>query len=432
MSRKFYDVSIDYAKRMLITGSRYVYAWFGDEYGRRRICDSFDFRRAESSRAFITFQVTVRKWCAICKKFYKLGACPRCYARCEDCGEIILRSEATDIDGAPHCKSCYDSIDPTECSACGRHTTSAEEYDGLMYCSDCFSERYTTCYDCGDVFLNDQMTYEDGEYYCSDCRRERVHSWDYRPEVVFERPYHRSDVLHVGIELEMELGEQCEREVTQENTCGELIYYKHDGSLDDGVEMVSQPRTVEWYGNDKLRSMLNQYRQMGLKSHDTNTCGLHVHIDRRYYGNTEIEEAKLLIVFCKYWQKIVRFSRRRDESIEQWTKRPPVSLYENDDDDIMRNKTQTAKNCGRYHAVNLTNRNTIEIRIFRGTLRTRTFLAAIQFVQCVVDYCRRNDVKSIWCGQFDDMFKDCDCKYEELREYLRERMGITVEEKGGI
>ena len=35
---------------------------------------------------------------------------------------------------------------------------------------------------------------------------------------------------------------------------------------------------------------------------------------------------------------------------------------------------------GRYTAVNLTNTFTVELRIFRGTLRYKTFMATLQFV----------------------------------------------------
>ena len=60
-------------------------------------------------------------------------------------------------------------------------------------------------------------------------------------------------------------------------------------------------------------------------------------------------------------------------------------------------------NLDRYHAINLTNRKTIEFRMFRGTLKSETFFATLQLVDTIVRYVKdhtNNDIQSL---QFTDL-----------------------------
>ena len=77
------------------------------------------------------------------------------------------------------------------------------------------------------------------------------------------------------------------------------------------------------------------------------------------------------------------------------------------------------KSAGRYHAVNLSNKNTVEIRLFRGTLRYKTFIATLQFTATLVRYAKQVTLTDIWRTTWNDVFYNTE--YEELREYLKER-----------
>ena len=69
-------------------------------------------------------------------------------------------------------------------------------------------------------------------------------------------------------------------------------------------------------------------------------------------------------------------SRRKAENLNRWAARyatispTPKETY----------KKAKEKYAGRYVAVNLTNYETIEFRLFRGTLRYETFIATLQLV----------------------------------------------------
>jgi len=71
----------------------------------------------------------------------------------------------------------------------------------------------------------------------------------------------------------------------------------------------------------------------------------------------------------------LKFSRRTEENMSRWASRYGImttakATYKNAKDRQM----------GRYVAVNLENYNTIEFRIFRGTLNYKTFIATLQLI----------------------------------------------------
>ena len=79
-------------------------------------------------------------------------------------------------------------------------------------------------------------------------------------------------------------------------------------------------------------------------------------------------------------------------------------------------------NIGRYACVNLANANTIEIRMFRGTLKYQTFIATLQMVDeiCTVAISlSENEMKSLsWQDFVLAIQKD---KKPELLAYLKQK-----------
>ena len=66
--------------------------------------------------------------------------------------------------------------------------------------------------------------------------------------------------------------------------------------------------------------------------------------------------------------------------MEQWAAR-----YGRKDDPKEVLKHAKGSSLGRYTCVNLTNFDTIEFRLFRGTLKLNTFLATLQMVDRICD-----------------------------------------------
>ena len=119
--------------------------------------------------------------------------------------------------------------------------------------------------------------------------------------------------------------------------------------------------------------------------------------------------------FEKNWEELLKFSRRTQRQLDRWAARYG---YKEQPRDIL----EHAKKCchaGRYTCVNLQNSSTIEFRIFRGTLKYNTFLAALQMVNRICDvaiFLSDEELKAMSWSAFA-----AGCQAPELIRYLKER-----------
>ena len=203
------------------------------------------------------------------------------------------------------------------------------------------------------------------------------------------------------------------------NADTENLYIKTDGSLDEGLELVTHPMTLEYHLNEMpWAEVLRKAQSMGYLSHAAGTCGLHVHISRLAFGCTyeqqEAAIARLLYFVEKFWAELLRFSRRTQGQMNRWAARYGMKLTPTD-------QMCHAKNscAGRYTAVNLTNADTVEIRMFRGTLKLNTLKATLQMVNHLVEVAVSMSDAAVqdmsWFDFLDDITES------ELIQYLKER-----------
>ena len=111
-----------------------------------------------------------------------------------------------------------------------------------------------------------------------------------------------------------------------------------------------------------------------------------------------------------FWDDIAVFSRRSRETIERW-----ANKYNDDPAKVAKNWKDGSFCYERYHAVNLTNCNTIEFRMFRGTLKYNTFIATLQFCQNLIMTAKTKSVAEIQSMQFTDLINT-----PELEQYWEE------------
>lgn len=347
------------------------------------------------------------------------------FTTCDECGQVIPRDECIECNGATYCEECAEDC-LTWCAHCEEYTnTDMEEVrtgyrHSEYWCRDC-AERYATyCEDCdtftdNDYQNDDGITDHDGRnvcphcrddyYYCDECG-EYFHYSEYNSdeERCYEcapasliKSYHHGEDLEFygdaphgarwrGIGCELEIDRDC-RDADDERDCvdaleelaGGHIYYEHDGSLEKGFEIITHPHTIEEFFALPWAEMLDACIKYRYTSHDNGRCGLHFHISREAFGSTQEKQAraiaKLLRFFDTYYTDILKVSRRTAEGAERWAAR-----YCCADIEEAREYATGKKYAGRYCAVNLTNRHTIEIRIMRGTLNINTFLACADFV----------------------------------------------------
>ena len=157
---------------------------------------------------------------------------------------------------------------------------------------------------------------------------------------------------------------------------------------------------------------------LGYRSHQTSTCGLHIHVNRDCLGDNREEQdetiSRILYFVEHHWNELLKFSRRSEYAMNRWASRYG---YENSAKAIL-DKAKKGNN-GRYAAVNLMNYSTIEFRMFRGTLKLNTFLATLELVNAIIDvsldYSEEELHKLSWSEFVSNITEP------ELITYLKER-----------
>ena len=125
------------------------------------------------------------------------------------------------------------------------------------------------------------------------------------------------------------------------------------------------------------KELTKEALSMGYRSHKAGTCGLHCHVNRNAFGETEAEQdaviARILFFVEKHWTELLKFSRRTPRQLERWASRYG---YKDQPHEILDHAKKGGN--GRYTCVNLTNEHTIEFRMFNSTLHAGEVKSYIQ------------------------------------------------------
>jgi hypothetical protein len=315
----------------------------------------------------------------------------RCSIACYGCNtHWVLDSYNRRIGGNHYCAPCFDKYeeadDIIECSY-GDHYTFDDE---LTYspvrdedmCQECY-DGYIECNDCGYEYSEDSgHTCEDDEQ--SSGYSEYIHNYSYRPRPAFYpnkwQPY------YLGMELEVEVTgndsrHDCAYQVVY--ALEDRAYLKEDGSLSHGFEIVTHPHTLSAYQNDIDWGFLKTLSKMGVRSWNRNSCGLHVHVSRTaFHGDTHAATEAHLVRFTKLiydnQRQVERLAGRKNNTYATF----------NDKGKIVPKVKFGNQSSGRYSAVNMEPENTVEVRVFKGSLRKERVLSGIEFVAAAVEYTR--------------------------------------------
>ena len=365
--------------------------------------------------------------------------------RCEDCGRLMYdESDIVYIESLNKCvcSKCLDENGYRRCDNCGEWFASDDTIcdDYSTYCNDCFEElNLVQCENCYRIIDADEAYEYEGSYYCADCAPEEAtcpdgfHDYYYKPNPRFHKLENENTELFMGVELEIDKGNNKRECVNGLYDIGQdeaLFYMKHDGSLDDeGIEIVTHPCTLDYHLNEfPWNEVTSMARSHGYKSHDAETCGLHVHVSRFAFGGTEdlqdLNIAKTLLIFDSCWDDLVKFSRRRESQLDHWASKPGAEIDKSDTELTATLKKRKYENeRDRYRAVNLKNRNTVEFRLFRGTLVVSTIRATLQLLWNLVNYVNSHKLIDVQGAKFADIvnYKH----WDELDAYVASR-GIEL------
>lgn len=186
--------------------------------------------------------------------------------------------------------------------------------------------------------------------------------------------------------------------------------FKADGSLDQfGAELVTAPRKLE----DHIAKFTAVEFPRHSKAWDAGCCGMHVHIDSR--GFTAMSLGKFVQFIndednADLIRKIAGRHPSRDEQADEY-----CSAI--DQGNVVNPARAKGGYPNRYRMVNLTGLhsdeadrlgvsgtdgkfNTIELRIFRASLRKERLLAQLEFTHASVMFCRVESYRNLKAGNF--------------------------------
>lgn len=291
-----------------------------------------------------------------------------------------------------------------KCSVCGEYVS----YFGYsrvgahnLVCDTCFEKEYGVCDSCHHIFKLKEL--HNG--LCPDCSKKKFllpyHKGE--PDIVFRG---NNKLPYLGVEIEVDKGGRREniakRAMDIMNDGDEnLVWVSEDESIPDGMEIVTQPCTLQYHkkNKDKYDKLFKMLKSEKYKSDTVSTTGIHVHFNRDYFGDKEVERIyKLLFFVDKNYKDLIKFSRRKEKAIDKYAKAPtyPLSEY-----------ISTANKSGvrgfHYYGVNISNKDTIEIRYFKGTMKTEILFAILELVEFMAKVAKHYSFDTILQMDWDEI-----------------------------
>lgn len=268
-------------------------------------------------------------------------------------------------------------------------------FDNRRYCERCYEDNVYTCEHCNE------SRWENDDHYCNSDDDDEdsgvIHKFDYKPYPQF----FGVGKYHLGFELEVESNNNRHDDAEYaQNDLGAHAYMKSDGSLNDGFEIVTHPHTLDEYQKNFNWQGIKKLSKRGCRSWNTSTCGIHVHVSRTAFGDSvepkygsdkwndwvlkrQAHELRFMKLIYDNQRQVERISGRAS------------SFARFDDKGNLVNKVKHGhQRNDRYSAVNTENENTLEVRVFKGSLRPERVLSALEFVHASVEYTRELRVSS--------------------------------------
>ena len=225
--------------------------------------------------------------------------------------------------------------------------------------------------------------------------RAGINDWCYSPsDLEFVRHVTEKNTLknlYMGVEIEMEgsrTGDWQTRILNALLTKGNFhSYFMNDGSLCDGFEVATMPATLKAHMDTNIFDyprMFDAAKAMGFYGHDTDNSGIHVHVNRDFFGDSRglqfYQASKIAYLIENLWDKFERFSRREIHQLDQWARKKDMKYEYKSAGNSLEESLSIEYDGDRYVAFNITKSNTFEFRIFRSTLNIETYYAILQLV----------------------------------------------------
>lgn len=282
-----------------------------------------------------------------------------------------------------------------DCVTCDRCETTVAEDDtietvrGSTICDDCRQDHYWQCTVC-DGWNRDGARCGNGccdpdGCTCEECRSDTtsdlLYDYDYKPAPVF----HGTGPLFLGPEIEVETPYPRTEECIEiaNSYLGSLGYLKSDGSLTNGFEIVTHPMSYDWAIAHFPWAMLTRLAESGCTV--TDGTGLHVHVSREAFRSA-CHIYRWMVFIHRNQQQVTALAGR---SCATW------AAFTAADRKAVKDYAKGARGVERYRAINTSNHDTFELRVFASSLDPDDVKAALGFAAASIEYTSELTVPAI-------------------------------------
>jgi hypothetical protein len=341
--------------------------------------------------------------------------------------KIICKCCASDVANFVKCDCCGNVVHRSDTGWGKTITSGVRTGQQFRFCKACINDHSVIqCGDCSAYVLKGEFIPSTG--LCLSChikknaskKKAEIHSHTYKPKLVFISTTPVIDATY-GLEIEVDDGHHSPALMEYLEELKEMIRLKSDGSLNDGFEIVTFPMTLDFHKTVMpYEEMFQRLHDDGYTSHENSTCGLHIHVGRTAFGNTARSQNPAIGRFIwlteVFKEQIKKFSRRKEYRYCQF-----YGFSSNMSPKMMLKYARDENRHSRYKAVNLQNDGTVEVRIFKGSLKTSTVLASIELCDYLRNYAVKNkdDTKYNSTLTWQNVISDVrSSTYPNLRSYL--------------
>jgi hypothetical protein len=258
-------------------------------------------------------------------------------------------------------------------------------------CQRCVFENYFTCDSCDQLVSNDYYS-ENG--MCVECydddneSRDGIHG--YHAGAPWGKVFHTIDgtdddgnhdrtLTYYGIEFECEDIGRDYLETLRALSDGQYAHAENDSSLTNGFEVITEPATFDEWSHGAMGRAMRQFHADMIEqgaNFEAHTVGAHCHVSR-----VAFKDDNHLSRFAIFGTHNVDYTRAISgrTSYERYAhldKYGPKEFRHA----IKRRRDDRSRWC------NLTNRETVEVRLFAGSNNYDDYLAHIEWIAALIEY----------------------------------------------
>ena len=331
-------------------------------------------------------------------------------------------------------------------------------------CQDCVDEHFCYCESCESNFHMDFIQWTSNEMaMCGDCYDNRyrpIHSYDYVPQPLNFwtatktgglrladsssnfLDLKRIDRLFYGIELEVESSERRSRtEIAGDISGGErFLFCKSDGSLDNGFEIVSHPMSFEAFQTFDWNDSALIHRG-DIRGFHPNSTGMHVHMSKNAFTDNHLLKFMAMVYEYKTFTHLIA-QRPLVNAYNRWAKfkAGTMEIVKHRMVGHIEHKKSTIRNgiksnvgvCSlnwgeKYSPVNISNSQTIEVRVFKSNLEEVSFRKNVEYCDALYHFTRQTPHHGLKLPAFVDYIRNEQKTYKNLNTFLDERRASLKE-----